>query len=64
MNWGADPGPLLFLMKETRVQPRHGDSDYNSCNRSTNETGTTMLDVERVVRNSVSSLGHALHLPF
>jgi hypothetical protein len=59
MNWGADTGPLLFLMTETRVQPRHVDSD---CNRSTNETGTTMLDAERVVRNSVSSLGHPSHL--
>lgn len=63
MNWGADTGPLLFLMTETRVQPRHDDSDHNSCNRGTNETGTTILGVERAVRNSIS-LGQTSHLPF
>jgi hypothetical protein len=64
MNWGADTGPLLLLMTETRVQPRHDDLDYNSYNKTTNKTSTRMLHVERVVWNSVSSLGHASRLPF
>lgn len=63
MNWGADTGPLLFLMTETRVQPRHDDSDHNSCNRGTNKTDTTKRGVERTARNSVS-IGQASHLPF
>jgi hypothetical protein len=64
MNWRTDTGPLLFLMTETGVQPRHDVSECNLCNRWTKQTATTMPRVETVVRNPISSSGRASRLPF